>query len=120
MQRAEDEVAGLGGGERGRDRLEVAHLADEDHVRVLAERSLQRFAKLVASGPISRWLTMHLLWRCTNSIGSSTVRMCSARVRLISSMIAASVVDLPEPVGPGDEHEAARILGERVQDRRAG
>ena len=28
------------------------------------------------------------------------VRMCSARVSLIRSMIAASVDDLPEPVGP--------------------
>ena len=28
------------------------------------------------------------------------VRMCSARVSLIRSMIAASVVDLPDPVGP--------------------
>ena len=45
VQRAEDEVTGLRGGQRGRDRLEVAHLADEDHVRVLAERSLQRFAE---------------------------------------------------------------------------
>ncbi len=37
VQRAEDEVAGLGSGQRGRDRLEVAHLAEEDHVGVLAE-----------------------------------------------------------------------------------
>ncbi len=37
---------------------------------------------------------------CRNSIGSSIVMMCSSRVRLISSIIAASVVDLPEPVGP--------------------
>ena len=28
------------------------------------------------------------------------VRMCSWRSRLILSIIAASVVDLPEPVGP--------------------
>src|SRR5262245_48314875 len=38
VQRREHEVPGLGCGERGRDRLEVAHLADEDHVGVLAER----------------------------------------------------------------------------------
>ena len=41
VQRREDEVAGLGRGQRGRDRLEVAHLADEDHVGVLAERGAQ-------------------------------------------------------------------------------
>ena len=42
VQRREDEVAGLSGGQRGRDRLEVAHLADEDHVGVLAQRGAQR------------------------------------------------------------------------------
>ena len=42
VQRREDEVAGLGRGQRGRDRLEVAHLAEEDHVGVLAERAAQR------------------------------------------------------------------------------
>ena len=40
------------------------------------------------------------LCACRNSIGSSMVRMCSARVSLIRSMIAASVDDLPDPVGP--------------------
>ena len=38
VQRGEDEVAGLGRGQRRRDRLEVAHFADEDHVGVLAQR----------------------------------------------------------------------------------
>ncbi len=33
-------------------------------------------------------------------MGSSMVMMCSSRVSLISSIIAASVVDLPDPVGP--------------------
>ena len=33
-------------------------------------------------------------------MGSSMVMMCSRRVVLISSIMAASVVDLPEPVGP--------------------
>ena len=57
-------------------------------------------AKPVASWPISRWLTMQRLWLCRNSIGSSIVMMWSVRVRLISSISEASVVDLPEPVGP--------------------
>ena len=42
--------------------------------------------------------------------------MWPVRLSLISSIIAASVVDLPEPVGPRDEDEAARLhrqLGER-------
>ena len=33
-------------------------------------------------------------------MGSSMVMMWSCRVSLISSMMAARVVDLPEPVGP--------------------
>ena len=45
VQRREDEVAGLGGRQRGRDRLEVAHLADEDHVGVLAERGAERLGE---------------------------------------------------------------------------
>ena len=45
VQRREHEVAGLGRGQRGRDRLEVAHLADEDDVRVLAQRRLEGLAE---------------------------------------------------------------------------
>ena len=56
--------------------------------------------KSSASAPISRWLTMHFLCECRNSIGSSIVRMCSSRSALMMSIIAASDVDLPEPVGP--------------------
>ena len=41
-KRREDEVPGLGRAERRLDGLLVAHLADEDHVRVLAERRAQR------------------------------------------------------------------------------
>ena len=56
--------------------------------------------KVIASEPSSRWLTMHFLCRWRNSIGSSIVMMCSSRVSLMTSIIEASVVDLPEPVGP--------------------
>ena len=41
MQRREDEVAGLGGGQRGLDRGEVTHLADQDDVRVLTQDGAQ-------------------------------------------------------------------------------
>ncbi len=62
--------------------------------------ALRPSPKLLESAPSSRWLTMQRLCLCRNSIGSSIVRMCSWRVSLIRSSIAASVVDLPEPVGP--------------------
>ena len=42
VERAEDEVARLGGLDRDRDRLEVAHLADEHDVRILAQRGAER------------------------------------------------------------------------------
>jgi hypothetical protein len=41
VQRREDQVAGLGGVQRRFDRLEVAHLADQDDVGVLAQRGAQ-------------------------------------------------------------------------------
>ena len=53
-----------------------------------------------ASTPISTCsITLPLCW-CSSSIGSSIVTMCLASRRLISSTMAASVVVLPEPVGP--------------------
>ncbi len=41
VQRGEHQVAGLGGGQRGRHRLGVAHLAHEDDVGVLAQHRLE-------------------------------------------------------------------------------
>jgi hypothetical protein len=41
VQRGEDEVAGLGGGQGGGDRLQVPHLADQDDVGVLAQDMLE-------------------------------------------------------------------------------
>ena len=58
------------------------------------------FANECVSECTSRWFTRHFLWLCRNSIGSSIVIMCSSRSLLILSSIAASVVDLPDPVGP--------------------
>ena len=46
MQGAEGQVTGLRDRQRRRDRLEVAHLAHEDHVRVLPEDGLE--------GPLER------------------------------------------------------------------
>ena len=41
VQRREHEVAGLGGGQRGGDRLAIAQLAEQDHVGCLAQRGAQ-------------------------------------------------------------------------------
>ena len=65
-------------------------------------RRTRRSARLkeVVSLPTSRWLMIESLSRWRNSIGSSIVTTCLDCARLISSIIAASVVDLPEPVVP--------------------
>ena len=49
-------------------------------------------------------------------MGSSTVTMWRRIVLLMWSIIAASVVVLPEPVVPGHEDEAARLEGEPLDD----
>jgi len=61
---------------------------------------LSAFLNPSVSLPTSRWLTTESLCMCRYSIGSSIVMMCRRCSVLILSMIAASVVDLPEPVGP--------------------
>ena len=65
-------------------------------------RRTRRSARLneAVSWPTSRWLISERLSWCRNSIGSSIVTTCRARVELMWSIIAASVVDLPEPVVP--------------------
>ncbi len=52
------------------------------------------------SRPISRWLMMDLRSLCSTSMGSSTVTTWRRIVLLMWSIIAASVVVLPEPVVP--------------------
>ncbi len=58
------------------------------------------WCQLCVSTPTSRCVTSDFCETCTYSTGSSTVMMCPAEVRLRWSIIAASVVDLPEPVPP--------------------
>ena len=79
---------------------------------------LSAVLKECVSENTSRWFTRHFLWLCRNSMGSSIVMMWSWRSELILSIIAASVVDLPEPVGPGHEDEPLGPLRELLDDRR--
>ena len=97
----EDQVAGLGDRQRGLDGLEVAHLADQHHVRVLPEDVLERV--LEGRGVGADLALVHDRTSCAvcrYSIGSSMVMMWSRCSELILSMMLASVVLLPEPVGP--------------------
>ena len=64
----------------------------------IALRSASR--KLGVSVPISRCEIAATLSMKRNSIGSSIVTMCSGSFSAIAEIIAARVVDLPDPVGP--------------------
>ena len=49
---------------------------------------------------ISLWLTMLLLCEWRYSSGSSIVMICASLVRLMRSIMHASVVDFPDPAAP--------------------
>ena len=118
VQGREHEVAGLGGGQRGRDRLEVAHLAHEDHVGVLAKRGAERIARTTSRRPElalvddARAVPMEELDRILDR----------------EDVLVPRLVDVVEQRGErrrlaragraGDEHEAARVVGEFVELRR--
>jgi hypothetical protein len=69
VQRAEHQVPGLGGSDRHRDRLEVAHLADQDHVGSWRSARRSAFAERRAVLADLRCVTKHFLSGCTNSSG---------------------------------------------------
>ena len=67
------------------------------------------------STPTSRWFTIDRLSRMRNSIGSSIVMMWQVSVALMWSIIAASVVDLPEPVVPVTRMRPRSLDGDLLQ-----
>ena len=74
-------------------------------------------AKLSMCAPTCRCVITLRMGSCKNSIGSSIVMTCFCAVLLISCTIAASVVVLPEPVGPRDQDEAALHVVESDEPR---
>ena len=99
MQSGEDEVAGLGGGDGDRGRLEVTQLADEDDVRVLAQDGAARRRSVGVDADLA----------LVDHAGAVRVQVLdrvldrddvAVRVLFATSSRLASVVDLPEPVGP--------------------
>ena len=100
VQGAQNQVAGFRRAQGDFDRVAVAHFADENDLGRLAQGGAQAVGIVVEIMPSSRWLKVALLCGWTNSTGSSSVTMWTALVSLISFRMAASVVDLPEPVAP--------------------
>ena len=64
------------------------------------------------SVPSSRWVTVATRSWCSTSIGSSRVRMWTARWRLMRSTIAGERRRLARPGRAGDEHEPPGAEGE--------
>ena len=120
VQRGEDQVARLGGGQRGRDRLEVAHLAEEDHVGVLAEGGAERLGEAARVGA-----DLALVDEAAAVAVEELDRVLDRED--VARAVAVDLVDhrgerrrLPRAGRAGDEHEAARPLGQLVQDRPGG
>ena len=118
VQRAEHEVPGFRGRHRHGNRLGIAQLADEDHVRVFAHRGAHAFGE--ARDVRVQLALDHLafLLRWTNSIGSS-------RLMMFSSTRRVQVVDhrgergrLAGAGGAGDQDHALVVVAQLRDDRR--
>ena len=83
VQRGQDQVPGLGGLDRGANRLGVAHLPDQDHVGVLAERGAQRRQEVLGVVADLTLVDRRDLVACRTSIGSSIVTMWTGLVLLM-------------------------------------
>ena len=65
--------------------------------RIAARSAIEKSS---VSTRTSRWFTIASWSWCSTSIGSSIVTMWTSRFALMWSIIPASVVVLPDPVGP--------------------
>src|SRR4051794_28903873 len=118
MQSPEDEMAGLGRGQRRRNRFEVAHLADEDHVRVLTQGGTERLREAhgiradLALIDDAALVTVQELDRVLDRedvLGTVPVDLVDQR-RERGRLTGAG--------RPGHEDEAARLVGEQMEGRR--
>ena len=118
VQRRHRQVAGLGQLERGFHRFEVAQLADEHHVRVFAERGAQRHAEALRVG-----VQLALVDQRGLVLVQVFDRVLDRQdVRLLGQV---DPIDhrgerrrLAAAGRAGDEHEAARAIGQLGEHRR--
>ena len=118
VQRREHEVAGLRRGQGGRDRLDVAHLADEDDVGVLAQRPLERKGEALGVGAELALVDEAAL------VGVQELDRVLDRHDVLVARLVDLVDDgrergrLPGAGRAGHEHEAARATRQLVHHRR--
>jgi hypothetical protein len=115
VQGGEHEVPGLRRGQRGRHRLEVAHLADEDHIGVLTQSGLQRQREVLG---VSADLAL---------VDDAALVLVEELDRVLDreDVLLALLVDdvhhrgergrLARAGRAGDEHEPARLARELLQ-----
>ena len=115
VQRREDQVARLGRGQSGRDRLEIAHLAEEDHVGVLAEAGAKGLGEAARVGA-----DLALVDEAAAVAVEELDRVLDCQD--VPRPVAVDLVDhrgerrrLPRPRRAGDQDEATRALGHLVQ-----
>jgi hypothetical protein len=100
VQGGEGEVSRLGDAQGRLDGLQVTHLADQHHVRVLPQRGAQGVGEGVGVG-VQLALVHHALLvgvQVLDGILDGDDVLVPLRVDLVS--MAARVVDFPDPVGP--------------------
>ena len=100
VQRAEHQVSRFRGGDGERDRFQVAHFTDHDHIRIFTERAAQRRAERArvrvhfALGDVATFRLEDVFDRIFQRDD------VIAPFELICSTSAASVVDFPLPTEP--------------------
>ncbi len=117
MQRTEHQVARLGTGQRQADRLKVAQLADENDIRVFAQRGAQRFVE-------AERITMHLALVDQRFLG---LVYEFDRIFDRQNMIRLILIDVVDhrgqrrrftrPGRSGDEHDTARMHRNVLENR---
>ena len=118
VQGAEHQVAGLGGGQRQADRLQVAHFTDQHDVGILAQRRAQRFGE-------AERVAVHLAL-----VDQAALGLVHELDRILDGddVIGAVVVAVVDHAGQrrglaragrsGDQHQAARQHAQVAEDLR--
>ncbi len=116
VQRAEHQVTGFGAGERQADRLQIAHLAHQDHVRVLAQRAAQRVRErqgVRADLALVDQALLRLVHELDRVLDGEDVAV----------LVLVDLVHHRRQRGrfaragrPGDQHDAARLVGDLGED----
>ena len=118
MQRGEDQVTRLGGGDRRRDRLEVSHLTHQDDVGVLPQHVLEGRSEPVGVGTYLALVhdaTLVLVEELDGVLDGHDVRLALGVDHVHHGGERGR---LPRARRAGDHHEPSREAGEVGDDRR--